>query len=48
MYNNASSPIVVVKSAAAKKVFDNPQNLKRKADAIKKARKDLKRAGFSM
>lgn len=48
MYNNASSPIVVVNASAAKRVFDNPQKLTNKAEAIKKARKDLKKAGFSM
>ena len=46
MYNNASSPIVVVNSTVAKKVFDSPQNLKNKSLAIKKAQKDLKKAGF--
>lgn len=46
MYNNASSPIVVISHSAAKKIFDKPQNLSGKAAAVKKARKDLKKAGF--
>lgn len=48
MYNNASGPVVVVTSTAAKKAFDAPQNLKKKTNAVKKARKDLKKAGFSI
>lgn len=48
MYNNASSPIVIVTSPVAKRVFDSPQNLKDKAIAVKKARKDLKKAGLKI
>lgn len=48
MFNNVSSPIVVITSATAKTVFDSPQNLKNKTAAIKKARKDLKKAGFKI
>lgn len=46
MFNNESSPVVVVKSATAKKTFDSPQNLKDKVVAVEKARKDLKKAGL--
>lgn len=46
MYNNASSPIVVISNSAAKKIFDKPQDLTNKAAAIKKVRKDLKKVGF--
>ena len=46
MYNNESSPVVVIKSEALKKVFDSPQNLKDKAVAVEKARKDLKKTGL--
>ena len=46
MYNNVSSPIVVISRSAAEKIFDKPQDLRNKAAAIKKARKDLKKAGF--
>lgn len=46
MYNNESSPIVIISPTAAKKVFDTPQNFKNKEEAIKKAKKDLRKAGF--
>lgn len=48
MYNNTPSPIVIITSEAAKKVLDSPQNLKDKAAAVKKARKDLKKAGLKL
>lgn len=46
MYNGMPSPIMVISSEAAKKVFDKPQDLSKKAEAIKKARKDMKKMGF--
>lgn len=46
MYNNISSPVMLISRSAAKKIFDKPQDLSKKAAAVKKARKDLKKAGF--
>lgn len=47
MFSNNSSPIMIISGEAAKKAFHEPKKLTvDREKAIKKARKDLKKAGL--
>lgn len=47
MYTNVSSPIMIISGDAAKKAFHEPKKIVvDREKAIKKARKDLKKAGL--
>ena len=47
MYTNTSSPIMLIKGEAAKKIFDSPkQSIPNRNAIIKKAKEHLRKAGY--